>query len=149
VKTFVNITCLNLVPVFRGRHFIRSLNSIFYMPGLRWFYRPDLFSIVSQLVDSTLQSPPHSLRVQVSPILRTPARPQAGRVFLGEPYPRLACWLQRLAATNFMHVPSQWSRPEKVRDGGAPSPTREARVLPRMNGFAVCAGSEMRPFTHD
>jgi len=65
----------------------------------------------------------------------------------GEPT-RPACRLRRLAATNFMHVPSQWRRPEKVRDGEAPSPTRGARVLPRMNGFAVqsapfAAGSEM------
>jgi hypothetical protein len=53
----------------------------------------------------------------------------------------LACWLRRLAATNFFEksvetssiVSRRAGALEKVRAGEAPAPAREARALPRFS----------------
>jgi hypothetical protein len=45
----------------------------------------------------------------------------------------LACWLRRLAATGFQaEMDENSGKGEKFATAGAPSPTREARVLPRV-----------------
>jgi len=63
---------------------------------------------------------------------RSLARPRKRDRSSGEPT-RPAWRLRRLAATNSFRC--NWRHSEKVRDGRAPSPTRGARVFPRMNGF--------------